>query len=353
MSPKRSMTSLLFTSALILGLSACSDNKAPASGEKPAGDASTSGTLDKIKKSGTIVLGYRDSSIPFSYIADNPNQPVGYAHDLQLKVVDAVKQKLNMPDLKVRYNLVTSQNRIPLVSNGTVDLECGSTTNNKERQQQVDFSLGFFEVGSRLLTAKDSGVKDFADLKGKKLVTTAGTTSERYIRQHQKELGIGEIISSKDHAESFLMLQNGRAAAFMMDDVLLAGEKAKAKDPNKWVIVGTPQSYEIYGCMMRKDDSEFKKVVDDALVATYSSGEINDIYKKWFMSPIPPKNINMNFQMSDNLKALLANPHDGAQPKDAANAAASATVNAVATGASNVATAVASASNAIASAAKP
>ena len=279
---------------------------------------------------------------------------MGYAHDLQLKIVDAVKKQLNMPDLKVRYNLVTSQTRIPLVQNGTVDLECGSTTNNEERQKQVAFSNGFFEIGTRLLTAKDSGIKDFADLKGKTLVTTAGTTSERFIKKlnDDKKMGIN-IVSAKDHGESFLMLESGRAAAFMMDDVLLAGEKAKAKDPNKWVIVGTPQSYEIYGCMMRKDDSEFKKVVDDALVATYSSGEINDIYKKWFMSPIPPKNINMNFQMSNNLKALLANPHDGAQPKDAANAAASATVNAVATGASNVATAVASASNAIASAAKP
>ncbi|BCU64033.1 hypothetical protein F941_02371 [Acinetobacter bouvetii DSM 14964 = CIP 107468] len=309
---KRTMTSLFCASALMLGLSACSDNKAPSS-DKPAGGeatASDSGTLDKIKKSGTIVLGYRDSSIPFSYIADNPNQPVGYAHDLQLKVVEAVKKKLNMPDLKVRYNLVTSQNRIPLVSNGTVDLECGSTTNNKERQQQVAFSTGFFEVGSRLLTAKDSGVKDFADLKGKKLVTTAGTTSERYIRQHEKELGIGEVISAKDHAESFLMLQNGRAAAFMMDDILLAGEKSKAQDPNKWEIVGTAPIHEIYGCMMRKGDTGFKQVVDDAIKATYSSGEINEMYKKWFQMPIPPKNINLNFPMSDQLKALISNPHD-------------------------------------------
>lgn len=309
---KRTMTSLFCASALMLGLSACSDNKAPSS-EKPAGGeaaASDSGTLDKIKKSGTIVLGYRDSSIPFSYIADNPNQPVGYAHDLQMQVVDAVKKKLDMPDLKIRYNLVTSQNRIPLVSNGTVDLECGSTTNNKERQQQVAFSTGFFEVGSRLLTAKDSGIKDFADLKGKKLVTTAGTTSERYIRQHEKELGIGEVISAKDHAESFLMLQNGRAAAFMMDDILLAGEKSKAKDPNKWEIVGTAPIHEIYGCMMRKGDTGFKQVVDDAIKATYSSGEINAMYKKWFQSPIPPKNINLNFPMSDQLKALISNPHD-------------------------------------------
>ncbi|WP_104489965.1 transporter substrate-binding domain-containing protein [Acinetobacter indicus] len=311
MTSKRTLTSLFCVSAFMLGLSACSDNKAPADANSNTNAAaSSSGTLDKIKKSGTIVLGYRDSSIPFSYIADTPNQPVGYAHDLQLKVVEALKQKLEMPDLKIRYNLVTSQNRIPLVSNGTVDLECGSTTNNQERQQQVAFSVGFFQVGSRLLTAKDSGIQDFADLKGKKLVTTAGTTSERYIRQHEKELGIGEIISAKDHAESFLMLQSGRAAAFMMDDILLAGEKSKATDPDKWVIVGTAPIQEIYGCMLRKGDAEFKQVVDDAIKATYSSGEINQMYNKWFQQPIPPKNINLNFEMSDQLKDLIANPHD-------------------------------------------
>ncbi|OAV02141.1 MULTISPECIES: glutamate/aspartate ABC transporter substrate-binding protein [Moraxella] len=282
----------------------------------PATGSSTQGTLEKIKQSGTIVLAHRDSSIPFSYIADNPNQPVGYAHDLQLKVVEAVKEKLQMPDLKVRYNLVTSQTRIPLVQNGTVDLECGSTTNNEERAQQVDFSVGFFEIGTRLLTATDSGINGFDDLTGKTLVTTAGTTSERYIRQFndEKQLNIN-IISAKDHGESFLMLENGRAQAFMMDDVLLAGEKAKAKDPAKWQIVGEPQSFEIYGCMVRKGDSEFKAVVDDALKAVYASGEINSIYDKWFMQPIPPKNINMQFTMSDNLKNLLANPTD--QPTQA------------------------------------
>ncbi|MCH4246346.1 transporter substrate-binding domain-containing protein [Acinetobacter populi] len=311
LSNKRTVTSLLCASALMLGLSACSDNKAPASGDAASGSASSSsGTLDKIKQSGTIVLGYRDSSIPFSYIADNPQQPVGYAHDLQLKVVEAVKQKLNLPDLKIRYNLVTSQNRIPLVSNGTVDIECGSTTNNKERQQQVDFSVGYFEVGGRLLTSKDSGINDYSDLKGKKVVTTAGTTSERWLRQHATELGVGEVISAKDHAESFLMLQNGRAAAFMMDDILLAGEKSKAKNPDQWVIVGTAPIKEIYGCMLRKGDTGFKQVVDDAIKATFASGEINQMYTKWFESPIPPKGINLNFPMSDEVKALIANPHD-------------------------------------------
>lgn len=314
MSSKRTLLSILCAGVVGFGLTACGNNApAPqqsASGAAPAATGNTTSTLEKIKQSGTIVLGHRDSSIPFSYIADNPQQPVGYAHDLQLKVVDAVKAKLGLPELKVRYNLVTSQNRIPLVSNGTVDIECGSTTNNKERQEQVDFSVGFFQVGSRLLTATDSGIKDFADLKGKKVVTTAGTTSERWLKQKATELGVGEVISAKDHAESFLMLQNGRAAAFMMDDILLAGEKSKAADPNKWTIVGTAPIQEIYGCMMRKGDSEFKQVVDDAIKATYASGEINTLYKKWFETAIPPKNVNLNFPMSDALKGLIATPHD-------------------------------------------
>lgn len=335
-------TTLLMT----LGLTACNNanNSKPADGAAsgaPATAATNSEpTLDKIKKSGEIVVGYRDSSIPFSYIGDKPNEPIGYAHDLEMKIVEAVKKNLNMPDLKVRYNLITSQTRIPLVQNGTIDFECGSTTNNKERQQQVAFSNGFFEVGTRLLVDKASAIKDFADLKGKTLVTTAGTTSERYIKKYneEKQLGI-TIVAAKDHGEAFMMLESGRAAAFMMDDVLLAGEKAKAKDPEKWEIVGTPQSYEIYGCMMRKGDTAFKTVVDNALADTYKSGEINTIYNKWFMTPIPPKNINMNFPMSANLKALLAAPHDSDQPKDVAGAA------------SNVASAVnAGAANATASA---
>ncbi|WP_296130479.1 glutamate/aspartate ABC transporter substrate-binding protein [Pseudomonas sp. Ga0074129] len=277
----------------------------------PAFASELTGTLKKIKDSGTITLGHRDASIPFSYFGDNPQQPVGYSHDLQLKVVEAIKQELGMPDLKVRYNLVTSQTRIPLVQNGTVDLECGSTTNNIERQRQVDFSVGIFEVGTRLLTKKTSGVSDFPDLKGKNVVTTAGTTSERLLKimNAEKQMGMN-IISAKDHGESFLMLESGRALAFMMDDALLYGEMAKAKQPADWVVVGEPQSFEIYGCMMRKGDEGFKQVVDKAISATFASGEVNAIYDKWFMQPIPPKNLNLNFPMSDELKKLIANPTD-------------------------------------------
>lgn len=277
----------------------------------PVFAAELTGTLKKIKDSGTITLGHRDSSIPFSYYGDTSKQPVGYSHDLQLKVVEELKKELELPDLKVRYNLVTSQTRIPLVQNGTVDLECGSTTNNVERQRQVDFSVGIFEVGTRLLTKKSSGVNDFEDLKGKNVVTTAGTTSERLLKSMNAEKKMGmNVISAKDHGESFLMLESNRAVAFMMDDALLAGEMAKAKKPDDWHVVGTPQSFEIYGCMVRKGDEGFKKVVDKAITDTFASGEINDIYNKWFQQPVPPKGLNLNFPMSDELKKLIAEPTD-------------------------------------------
>ncbi|OLU34995.1 glutamate/aspartate ABC transporter substrate-binding protein [Pseudomonas sp. PA27(2017)] len=277
----------------------------------PVFAAELTGTLKKIKDSGTITLGHRDSSIPFSYYGDTSKQPVGYSHDLQLKVVEELKKELEMPDLKVRYNLVTSQTRIPLVQNGTVDLECGSTTNNVERQRQVDFSVGIFEVGTRLLTKKSSGVNDFEDLKGKNVVTTAGTTSERLLKSMNAEKKMGmNVISAKDHGESFLMLESNRAVAFMMDDALLAGEMAKAKKPDDWHVVGTPQSFEIYGCMVRKGDEGFKKVVDKAISDTFASGEINDIYNKWFQQPVPPKGLNLNFPMSEQLKKLIAEPTD-------------------------------------------
>ena len=279
----------------------------------PVFAAELTGTLKKIKDSGTITLGHRDSSIPFSYIADASGKPVGYSHDVQMAIVDGLKKQLDMPDLKIKYNLVTSQTRIPLVQNGTVDVECGSTTNNVERQQQVDFSVGIFEIGTRLLSKKNSPYKDFADLKGKNVVTTAGTTSERILKSMNADKQMGmNVISAKDHGVAFNMLESGRAVAFMMDDALLAGEMAKAKKPTDWAVTGTPQSFEIYGCMVRKGDPDFKKAVDDAIIAYYKSGEINKTYDKWFQSPIPPKGLNLMFPMSDELKALIANPTDKA-----------------------------------------
>jgi glutamate/aspartate transport system substrate-binding protein len=270
------------------------------------------GTLKKIKDAGTISVGHRESSIPFSYY-DDKNQVVGYSQELVMKVVDAVKQKLNMPNLQVKLIPVTSQNRIPLIQNGTIDIESGSTTNNLERQKQVDFSNTMFIIGTRLLVKKDSPIKDFPDLKGKNVVVTAGTTSERLIREMNEKNAMGmNIISAKDHGESFLTLQSGRAAAFMLDDALLAGERAKARSPNDWIIVGTPQSKEAYGMMLTKGDTQFKKLVDDVIAKAQTSGEAEKLYTKWFMSPIPPKGLNLNLPLSDDMKQLFKSPNDKA-----------------------------------------
>jgi glutamate/aspartate transport system substrate-binding protein len=270
------------------------------------------GTLKKIKDAGSISVGHRESSIPFSYY-DDQNQVVGYSEDLVTMVIDAVKQKLEMPNLQVRMTPVTSQNRIPLVQNGTIDIEAGSTTNNLERQQQVAFSNTMFIIGTRLLVKKDSGIQDFPDLKGKNVVVTAGTTSERLIRElNQKQDMKMNIISAKDHGESFLTLQSGRAVAFMLDDALLAGERAKAKRPDDWVIVGTPQSKEAYGMMIPKGDDQFKALVDEAIAKAETSGEAAKLYQKWFLSPIPPKGLNLNLPLSDDMKALFSSPNDKA-----------------------------------------
>jgi len=272
--------------------------------------AQASPTLKKIADAGSISLGHRESSIPFSYY-DDRQQVVGYSHEMMLKAVEAIKAELKKPNLAVKLVPVTSQNRIPLVLNGSVDIECGSTTNNSERARQVDFSTNIFVVGTRLMTKKDSGVKDFADLKGKNVVVTAGTTSERLLRKFNETSQSGmAIISAKDHGESFLTLETGRAVAFMMDDALLYGEKAKAKKPDEWVVVGKPMSEEAYSCMMRKGDPAFKKIVDAALTKAMTSGEATKIYAKWFQAPIPPKGLNLNWPMSDDVQALFKAPTD-------------------------------------------
>ncbi len=271
-----------------------------------------SGTLKKIKDTGVIALGHRESSIPFSYY-DDKQQVVGYSQELMFKVVDAVKAELKLPNLQSKLVPVTSQTRISLVQNGTVDIECGSTTNNTERQKQVAFSNSIFVIGTRLLARKDAGIKDFADMAGKNVVVTAGTTSERLLRKMNEDKKMNmSIISAKDHGESFLTLETGRAVAFMMDDALLYGELAKAKKPGDWVVTGTPQSLEAYGCMLRKDDPAFKKIVDAALAKAMTSGEAENIYKKWFQSPIPPKGLNLNFPMSDDVAKLYKAPNDKA-----------------------------------------
>jgi len=269
-------------------------------------------TLGKIKDSGSISLGHRESSIPFSYY-DDKQQVIGYSHEIMLKVVDAIKSDLKLTTLQIKTVPVTSQNRIPLIQNGTIDIECGSTTNNTERQKQVSFSNTIFIIGTRLLARKDSGIKDFGDLAGKNAVTTAGTTSERLLRKMNDDKKMGmNVISAKDHGESFLTLETGRAVAFMMDDALLYGELAKAKKPGDWAVVGTPQSREAYGCMLPKDDAPFKKVVDGAIAKVMTSGEAEKIYAKWFLNPIPPKGLNLSFPLSDDMKALFKAPNDKA-----------------------------------------
>ncbi|GAB3260732.1 transporter substrate-binding domain-containing protein [Chitinimonas naiadis] len=268
------------------------------------------GTLKKIADSGIITVGHRESSIPFSYLDAN-QKPVGYAMDLCTKVVDAVKKKLNKPSLITKLVPVTSQTRIPLMVNGTIDMECGSTTNSKERQKQVAFSDHYYVTAVRMLTKANAGIKSLDDLNGKAVVTTTGTTSDRYIKQNEqgKQIDVKNVYG-KDHSESFLMVETGRASAFVMDDILLAGLIANYTNPKEFAIVGPALSVEPYGIMLRKDDPAFKKVVDDTLVGIYKSGEINKIYDKWFMQPIAPKNIVINLPMSDKLKEAIKNPND-------------------------------------------
>ncbi|NDJ58467.1 amino acid ABC transporter substrate-binding protein [Enterobacteriaceae bacterium 4M9] len=295
----------LTTALLALGLGASAF-----AAEQPA--TPDSGTLAKIAKNGVIVVGHRESSVPFSYY-DNQQKVVGYSQDYSNAIVEAIKKQLNKPDLQVKLIPITSQNRIPLLQNGTYDFECGSTTNNLERQKQAAFSDTIFVVGTRLLVKKGSDVKDFGDLKGKAVVVTSGTTSEVLLHKlnDEKKLDM-RIISAKDHGDSFRTLESGRAYGFMMDDALLAGERAKAKKPDNWDIVGTPQSKEAYGCMLRKDDPAFKKVVDDTIAQIQTSGEAAKWFDKWFKNPIPPKNLNLNFALSDDMKALFKQPNDKA-----------------------------------------
>ena len=272
------------------------------------------GTLKKIKDSGTITLGVRDSSIPFSYLDDN-QKPVGYSIDLCMKIVDAVKAELKMPNLNVVMQPVTSATRIPLMANGTIDLECGSTTNNLERQQQVSYVDTTFVTANRLVSKKSSKINKLEDLKGKTLVSTSGTSNLKQVTQlnGDKNLGIN-VVTASDHSNGFQMVESDRAAAFAMDDILLYSLVASSRSPGDYTISSEALSVEPYGIMVRKGDPAFKKVADNAIVAVFKSGEINKIYNKWFMAPIPPKNINLNLPMSDILKKVIANPTDSGDP---------------------------------------
>ncbi len=272
------------------------------------------GTLKKIKDTGAITLGHRESSVPFSYY-DDKQKVIGYAMDLCGRVVEAVKKELKLAKLEVKLNPVTSATRIPLMANGTVDLECGSTTNNLDRQKQVAFTITHFVTANRFVSKVSSKLKTVDDLKGKTVVSTSGTTNIKQITEinGQKNLGMN-ILTAKDHAEAFLMVETDRAAAFVMDDILLYSLVATSKSPKDYVISAAALSVEPYGIMLRRDDPAFKKVVDAAMVATYKSGAINAIYDKWFLKPIPPKGVNLNLPMSPAFKKVVANPTDSGDP---------------------------------------
>ena len=269
------------------------------------------GTLKKIKETSSITIGYRESSIPFSYL-DDKQQPIGYAMDLCMKVVDAAKAELKMPNLKVNLQPVTSSNRIPLLQNGTIDMECGSTTNSVARQQQVGFGPTYFVINVSAAVKKSSGIKALADLNGKTISTTSGTTAVPLLKQYEKtkNADIKEIYG-KDHAESFLLLTQDRVAAFVMDDILLAGQIANSSNPGDYMILKDESlRTEPYSMMIRKDDPQFKALVDKTVGGVMKSGEIDKIYAKWFTSPIPPKNINMNFPETPAIKEAFKNPND-------------------------------------------
>ena len=275
-----------------------------------------SGTLKKVKETGAITIGYRDSSIPFSYLDDN-QKPIGFAIDICVGIVDAVKKELKLDKLKLEFSPVTSSTRIPLLANGTIDLECGSTTNNPERLKQVAFTNTHFLTATRFVSKKASNLNSIDDLKGKTVVSSAGTTNIKQITELNTEKNLGlNILPAKDHAEAFLMVETGRAAAFVMDDILLYSLVAGSKAPKDYEISTDALSVEPYGIMLRKDDPTFKKVVDDAMVAVYKGGEINKIYDKWFLNTIPPKGVNLEVPMSAAFKQVIAKPTDSGDPKD-------------------------------------
>ena len=276
--------------------------------------AQSGGTLQKVKETGTITIGYRESSTPFSYLDDN-QKPIGYAMDICMKVVEAVKAELKLPNVKVELTPVTSSNRIPLMANGTVDLECGSTTNNVDRQKQVAFTNTHFLTASIFVAKKSAGLHKIADLKGKTVVSTAGSTNIGQLNKVNTEQNLGiNIVPGKDHAEGLLMVDTGRAAAFVMDDVIVAGLVATSKDPAIYAVGDEAFSKpEPYAIMMRKDDVGFKALVDATTAKIYKT-EGEALYAKWFTKTIPPKNINMNLPLTPAMKKALQNPSDNADP---------------------------------------
>ena len=278
--------------------------------EAPAAAQDLDGTLKKVKETGIFTVGYRESSLPLSYL-DDKLKPVGFSIELCKHVVDAVKAKLGMPDLNVKYNPVTSATRIPLVANGTVDIECGSTANMTSRQQQVGFSYTFFVPQFKWIVRADSNIESTKDLRGKTVAVTAGTNTALFVNKMNNEENLGMTITQgKDHAESFLLVETGRASAWMEDDVLLAGFRANAKSPADFKLLDKSYPSDPYALMIRKNDPQFKALVDETLAQLMRAGEFEQLYTQWFQRPIPPKGVNMDLPMSDALKHDIKEPND-------------------------------------------
>lgn len=267
-------------------------------------------TLQKITSSGRVTFGYRESSVPFSYLA-GPRQPIGFGVDIYMHVIPALKRVTGRNDLEVNWQALTSQNRIPLIANGTVDLECGSTSNTAARAKTVAFAINYFYTGPKLLVKKDAGIHGFDDLAGKRVAVTTGTTTMKLLRKLDLERGMNmQLLPGKDHVDSFLLVDAGRAVAFAMDDILLYGQILNAKQPAQWQVVGTPPQVEPYACMLRKDDPAFKRVIDEVIIDLMRSGEFEQIYAKWFLSPIPPRGRSLNLPMSEALRDNLRKHSD-------------------------------------------
>jgi glutamate/aspartate transport system substrate-binding protein len=294
---KRSMVFAL-AAGLLVGISA------------PADSQDFEGTLKKVKERGVITIGHRDSSLPLSYL-DDKLQPVGFSIELCKHVVEAVKAKLGLANLNVKYNPVTSATRIPLVANGTVDIECGSTANMTSRQKQVGFSYTFFVPQFKWITRTNSDIKSADDLRGKTVAVTAGTNTALFVNKMNNEEKLGmNIMQGKDHAESFLLVETGRAGAWMEDDILIAGFRANAKNPADFKLLDKAYPSDPYALMLRRDDRQFKTLVDATLAELMHSGEFEKLYTRWFERPVPPRDINIQLPMSDALKRTIKDPND-------------------------------------------
>jgi glutamate/aspartate transport system substrate-binding protein len=285
------------------------------SGHATAGAEELTGTLLKVKELGYITIGHREASVPFSYL-DDKRQPVGFAIDICARIVDAVKRELKLDKLEVRYQLVTASTRIPLLANGTIDLECGNTTNNAERQKQVWYTNTHFLTASRFLSKVESNIGSISDLKGKTIVSPAGSTNIKQALEFNSRLNLGmTIVPAQDQGEAFLMVETGRAVAFVQDDIVLAGLIAISRDPKAYVISDDAFSRpEPYGIMLRKDDLAFKAIADAATAALYRSPEAAQLYARWFTQPIPPKGVNLNIPMSPAIKRAFEQPTDSPDP---------------------------------------